>query len=130
MNHVEVLEAVPGLTFRQLDHWSRGGHVHWTYMARRPPVEALKHQARAAKYRATYPEPDRGSGTVRDWPASEIPVMQWMVLLTRKGTLGMSVADAERVARVIESGQMVELARLGECCLLLEGVRVREEVAS
>lgn len=67
----EIREAVPGLTYRALDHWSRRGYLQ------------------AAN-------PDCGSGRRRTWPAGEVEVAQLMHVLVQAG---LAPRGAERAAR-------------------------------
>lgn len=60
-----------GVSYRQIDYWTRLGYLH-----------AVR--------------PDVGSGQLRLWPVTEVPVVRRMGQLTRAG---VSPADAERVAR-------------------------------
>lgn len=90
----EIQEAVPGLTYRALDHWSRKGYLH--------PAN-----------------PDCGSGRRRTWPAGEVEVAQLMHVLV---TAGLSPAGAERAARnggVLSDGVWVVVSLDG---LTLPGV--------
>jgi hypothetical protein len=81
----EIQEAVPGLTYRALDHWSRKGYLQ--------PAN-----------------PDCGSGRRRTWPAGEVEVAQLMHVLV---SAGLSPAGAERAARnggVLSPGVWVVVA--------------------
>jgi hypothetical protein len=65
------LRPVPGVTYRQIDHWARRGFL-------RPE------------------QPVPGSGFVREWPETELRVAEAMGRLVRAG---LPPALAERVAR-------------------------------
>lgn len=70
MRAPDVLRAA-GITYRQLDNWSRIGYLH--------PVN-----------------PDCGTGRARDYPMSEVKVAQRMALLLNAG---LTLKTAHRVAR-------------------------------
>lgn len=70
----EALEAT-GLTYRQLDYWTRTGRIH---------------AAAAVKGRRVQ------SGTARVWPDSEIRIA---ALIARLTALGLNLDVAARVAR-------------------------------
>lgn len=83
MRSYEVLAAVPGLTYRQLDYWIRTGRVHVT----------VQHGA----------DGDRltGSGYARDIDEDEVAVVRTMTALTNDG---VHVDTAHRVARAVAAG--------------------------
>lgn len=73
MNTPEVLAAVPGLTYRQLDHWLNRGFI-----------------------RARDPHP--GSGVARSLTPGEVKVLQTMYLLVQAG---FAPDRAARLARTL-----------------------------
>lgn len=72
----EEFERRAGVTYRQLDYWTRKGFLRSS-------------------------NGEVGVGHRREWPASEARVGRLMVRLVRAG---FKVPDAERIARVIYAG--------------------------
>ena len=66
----QVLEAVPGLTYRQLDYWTRTGRLR-------------AHQHNASGTRLLNEE--RGRGHAACWPQFEIEIARRMILLIGAG---------------------------------------------
>ncbi|MGC4886733.1 hypothetical protein [Micromonospora sp. DT227] len=71
MDRSQILQRTPGLTARKLDTWTTGGLL-------RPTAGS------------------RGTGNRRDWPATELPVIEAMVRLT---AIGIPPKLAEQLAR-------------------------------
>ncbi|WP_047894525.1 hypothetical protein [Micromonospora sp. RV43] len=75
----QILRRVPGLTLRKLDTWTTSGLL-------RPTAGS------------------RGTGNRREWPSSELPVIEAMVRLT---AIGIPPKLAEQLAR--SGGEPVEI---------------------
>lgn len=75
----EVLAYVPGLSYRQLDHWQRCGHI--TPLPRRA-----------------------GQGHPREWHGSEVQTIRRMLQLVRAG---LTVPAAGRIARTLADANYV-----------------------
>lgn len=79
MDAGQILQRVPGLTARKLDTWTTSGLL-------RPTAGS------------------RGTGNRREWPPSELPVIEAMVRLT---AVGIPPRLAEQIAR--SNGEPVEV---------------------
>jgi hypothetical protein len=77
MNARQILDALPGLTYRQLDGWTRAGYL-----------------------RALPPDP--GTGRARRYAAGEVEVAALMLRLKQAG---LNTRTAHRVARQLAAGQ-------------------------
>jgi hypothetical protein len=82
VSYREITEAVPGLTYRTLDYWTRSGYLQ------------------AAN-------PGCGSGRRRSWPASEVEVAQLMHVLVSAGLEPSGAATAARNGGVLAPGVRV-----------------------
>lgn len=86
----QILRRVPGLTLRKLDTWTTSGLL-------RPTAGS------------------RGTGNRREWPQSELPVIEAMVRLT---AIGIPPKLAEQLAR--SDGEPVQV----------EGITVRVDLTA
>ncbi|MEV3927184.1 MerR family transcriptional regulator [Actinomadura coerulea] len=82
MNAGELLDRLPGLTYRQLDRWTSAGYL-----------------------RAT--QAGEGAGHARDYSAEEVRVAALMV---RLHGAGLNVASSHRAARALAAGRSAVLA--------------------
>lgn len=82
MHASQLLDQVPGLTYRQLDRWTNAGYLH------------------AVQER-------EGSGHARRYSRGEADVA---VLMHRLHVAGLNVASAHRAARRLTAGQPAVLA--------------------
>ena len=82
MNAGQLLERLPGLTYRQLDRWTNAGYL-----------------------RAT--QAGEGAGHARDYSAEEVRVA---ALRVRLHGAGLNVASSPRAARALAAGRSAVLA--------------------
>lgn len=85
----ETVARQCGITYRQLDHWTRAGYLRPVPMGGAGRAE---------------PVDEGGSGHWRDWPDEELHVARMMGLLTEAGVIP---EVAHKVARNGHSGSVL-----------------------